>query len=103
MEKYKNPALSPEERARDLLTKMTLEEKLAQTNIKRGAEYYEESSKIFTCTVEEGDKLQTQKFADVVGKHGVGYIHDIYSVPEIKNQVQRYLVEETRLGIPGTE
>lgn len=101
METYKNPALSPEERARDLLSKMTLEEKLAQTNIMRGAEYYEESSKIFTCTVEEGDKLQKQKFADVVGKRGVGYIHDIYSVPEIKNQVQRYLVEETRLGIPA--
>ena len=91
MEIYKNPALSPEERARDLLSKMTLEEKLAQTNIMRGSEYYEESSKIFTCTVEEGDKLQKQKFADVVKKRGVGYIHDIYSVPEIKNQVQRYL------------
>lgn len=30
MEKYLNPALSPEERAEDLLSKMTLEEKMAQ-------------------------------------------------------------------------
>ena len=101
MDKYKNPAFSPEERARDLLSKMTLEEKLAQINILRGAEFYEESSKIFTCTVEEGDKLQLEKFSETVGKRGIGYIHDIYSVPEIKNQVQKYLVEETRLGIPA--
>ena len=101
MEKYKNPALTPDERAHDLLSKMTLEEKLAQINILRGAEFYEESSKIFTCTVEEGDKLQVKKFAETVGKRGIGYVHDTYSVPEIKNQIQKYLLEETRLGIPA--
>lgn len=31
MEKYENPAFSPEERADDLLGKLSLEEKMAQT------------------------------------------------------------------------
>ena len=36
MESYKNPALTPEERARDLLSRMTLQEKIGQINITRG-------------------------------------------------------------------
>ena len=35
MEKYKNPSLTPHERALDLLSKMTLEEKIAQLNNER--------------------------------------------------------------------
>lgn len=100
MEKYKNPSLTPEERALDLLSKMTLEEKIAQINIIRGAEYAYESMKQFTCTVEENDNINLDKVRETVGKRGIGYVHDIYSVPRIKNQLQKFLVEETRLGIP---
>jgi beta-glucosidase len=44
MEAYKNPALTPEERARDLLSRMTLEEKVAQINIIRGTEFHVNSN-----------------------------------------------------------
>lgn len=102
MEKYKNPVLSPEVRAKDLLAKMTLEEKIAQINILRGVEYYEEKEpRSSTCTVEIGETFKIDDFRATVAERGIGYVHDIYSIPAIKNQVQKYLVEETRLGIPA--
>ena len=101
MEAYKNPALSPEERAYDLLTKMTLEEKIAQINIIRGTNFHVDSDRTDCCTVEADDTFMEERFVEYVGNRGIGYIHDIYSVPAIKNRIQKYLMEETRLGIPA--
>lgn len=102
METYKDSTLSPEVRAADLLVRMTLEEKVAQIDIMRGVEYAYEASKMgyFNCTVEKDDSFDMEKLREAVGTRGIGYVHDIYSVPAIKNQVQKFLVEETRLGIP---
>lgn len=100
MKDYQNPALFPEMRARSLLAEMTLDEKLAQINIIRGVEYTVNSSKYFTCTAEDDDHFDFDKVRASIGKNGIGYIHDIYSFPRIKNEIQKYLVEETRLGIP---
>ncbi|MBQ7541630.1 MAG: glycoside hydrolase family 3 C-terminal domain-containing protein [Clostridia bacterium] len=101
MQNYKDPALSPAERAEDLLSRMTLREKIAQTDITRGVSYSLEGAKNpGNCCVEDGDTLDMDKFAALVGDRGVGYIHDIYSSPCYKNELQRYLVEKTRLGIP---
>lgn len=86
MDQYKNPALSPEIRAKDLLSKMTLEEKIAQINILRGVEYFEEKDpRSSTCTVEPGEVFKKEDFRATVADRGIGYIHDIYSLPEIKN------------------
>ena len=101
MEAYKNPALTPEERARDLLAKMTLEEKIAQINIIRGTNFHVDSDRTDCCTVEPDDTFMRDRFVEYVGTQGIGYIHDIYSEPFIKNRLQKYLVEETRLGIPA--
>ena len=101
MEAYKNPQLTPEERARDLLSRMTLEEKIAQINIIRGSEFHVDSAKTDSCTVEEDDVFMEDKFVAWMGSQGIGYIHDIYSIPAVKNRLQKYLVENTRLGIPA--
>lgn len=101
MIQYKDPTLPVEERVSDLLSRMTLREKIAQIDITRGVLYSAESSKVpGNCTVEDGDTLDMDKFASLVGDRGIGYIHDIYSSPCYKNQFQRYLIEQTRLGIP---
>ena len=50
--KYKNPALSPEERAEDLLSLMTLEEKVAQIDILRGVEYATVPSTLNHCCIQ---------------------------------------------------
>jgi len=102
MRSYQNPALSPEERARDLLSCMTLQEKIGQINITRGVEFHSDSlADGNTCSVEPDDVFMPEKFREYVGDFGIGYIHDIYSIPAVKNRMQRHLVEETRLGIPA--
>ncbi len=98
--KYKNPALSPEERAEDLLSIMTLEEKVAQIDILRGVEYATVPNPVNHCCVHETSDLDYEKFKSTVGDHGIGYIHDSYTVPAVFNKFQKYLVENTRLGIP---
>ena len=87
MEAYKNPQLSPDERARNLLSYMTLEEKIAQINIIRGSEFHIDSAKTDSCTVEEDDVFMQDKFTTWMGSQGIGYIHDIYSIPAIKNRL----------------
>ena len=67
MEAYKNPALTPEERARDLLAKMTLEEKIAQINIIRGTNFHVNSDKTDCCTVEPDDTLIEDKYLEYIG------------------------------------
>ena len=51
--KYKDPALSPEERAEDLLSRMTLREKIAQLDMKFGSNYCMEKEENDNCSVKE--------------------------------------------------
>ena len=65
MEQYKDSALSPEVRAKGLLAKMTLEEKIAQINILRGVEYFEEKEpRSSSCTVENGEIFKIGGFPE---------------------------------------
>ena len=50
---YKNPGFSPEERAEDLLSRMTLREKIAQLDMKFGSKYCTETEEVDGCSVKE--------------------------------------------------
>ncbi|MGN0299424.1 MAG: glycoside hydrolase family 3 N-terminal domain-containing protein [Lachnospiraceae bacterium] len=110
MECYKNPQYSPKERAEDLLSRMTLVEKVGQINQRLyGFQIYER----------KGEKVTlSQEFCDEV-KHfgGLGVLYGLYRAdpwsqkteengitPEfskqIYNQVQEYVLRHSRLGIP---
>ena len=56
---YKNPALTPEERAEDLLSLMTLEEKVAQMDIIRGVEFSEKPHPLYHCAVLPDSEIKT--------------------------------------------
>jgi len=95
MELYKDPNQPIEARVEDLLSRMTLEEKVAQLCGDLPASFIENG--------EFNKNLLREKFP-----HGLGRITQYSMVglssPEkiakISNEIQRYFVEETRLGIP---
>ena len=93
---YRDRSLSIEERARDLLDRMTLAEKLAQLGSLWAFEVYD-------GTGLDASKAR-QRMADGLGqvtRVAGGTNLPPRQVAELGNEIQRFLVEETRLGIPA--
>ena len=95
MEKYKNPALPIEERVEDLLSRMTLEEKVAQL-----------CGNLSPSFIVDGKVDREALRKNFPNGHGrftqfstVGIV-DPKFIAHVTNQVQKYFMEETRLGIP---
>lgn len=91
---YKNPKLAVSARVSNLLSRMTIEEKVAQLmGLWRGGldEFDHEFLK------------DPEKTKGIFGK-GANSIHPTFlgvkDTVEIRNKIQKYFVEETRLGIP---
>ncbi len=106
---YMNPELTPEERTEDLLSRMTLEEKIGQTLCPLGWPMYE---KISGTRTEVSDK-----FRDFIGKQHGGMLWATFRADpwtqktletglnptlaaETYNKLQKYAIEHSRLGIP---
>ena len=93
---YRDLSLSAEERARDLLARMTIDEKLAQL----GA--------LWSFEVFDGQGLDVEQARERLAQ-GIGQVTRVAGatnlppgqVADFGNQIQRFLVEETRLGIPA--
>lgn len=97
---FKNPKLSIDERVSDLLSQMTLEEKVAQMLCVWG-----EKQNIL-CDTEGILKFDNLRSAF---KNGIGQIARLsdtcggrspLEMADLANSLQKFLVEETRLGIP---
>ena len=93
-EGYKNASLPLEGRVADLLSRMTLDEKIKQTD--------QFSSWGFVKRPSEGREAEIDWEALRKNTEGmsVGSIQLRGCNPRIANELQRYAVEETRLGIP---
>lgn len=100
MERYKNKNLSSKERAEDLLLRMTDEEKAAQMDMTRGVEFATKVHSAHFCAIDPESDYHWDMVEEVIGKNGIGFVHDTYSAPRVLNMMQRYMVEKTRLGIP---
>ena len=105
---YKNASLSADVRAQDLLSRMTVEEKIGQLLCLQGWRMYEKT----------GDKVtQSQLLQEAVDKQHIGMLWATLRADpwtkktlrtglnprmsaEATNAIQRYAVEKTRLGIP---
>ena len=103
MDIYENPAASLEDRVQDLLDQMNIEEKTAQMATLYG------SGRVLK------DALPTPQWKQEIWKDGIGNIDEQhnglgsfrsqYSYPystsvKARHEVQRFFIEETRLGIP---
>ncbi|HZE70474.1 MAG TPA: glycoside hydrolase family 3 N-terminal domain-containing protein [Pyrinomonadaceae bacterium] len=103
MPDYKNPRLTVEQRVADLLSRMTLEEKVAQLVCLWGSR--PEVGPPGDFSTDRGD-FSPEKAA-VVMKYGIGQIarqrerKGPREGAAFANAVQKWLIENTRLGIPA--
>ena len=105
---YKDPSLSIDIRLSDLLSRMTLEEKVGQLLCPLGWEMYE---------IHGSEVHPSEKFKQLIKERNVGMLWAIYRAdpwtkktlanglnPELAakagNALQKYVMENTRLGIP---
>src|SRR5262245_6269385 len=100
---YRNPKLPVEERVSDLLSRMTLEEKVAQMEGAWENKNFHKSPE--TMFVDEKGRFLPERAA-VLMKDGLGQIsrpsenRGPREMAESTNTVQRWMKEHTRLGIP---
>jgi beta-glucosidase len=100
---YLDPKLPVDQRIADLLSRMTLEEKVAQMEgAWENRQFFSDPKALFVD--EKGDFLPAN--AAVLLKNGIGEIsrpsenRDPRQMADYTNTVQRWLKENTRLGIP---
>jgi len=95
--RYRDAGLPVDARVADLLARMTLDEKLAQLGSLWSFELFRSETEI------DGDLIRG-RLADGIGQVSrvAGATNlDAIGAAEAGNQIQRFLVEETRLGIPA--
>ncbi|MFC5530566.1 glycoside hydrolase family 3 N-terminal domain-containing protein [Cohnella yongneupensis] len=97
---YRNPRAPVEERVADLLSLMTLKEKVRQLDQYFGTSFVSSSHPHMDTVMGKDAKILWEKVLEIIGEDGVGCIHDLYGTTKVNNQLQRYAVEQTRLGIP---
>ena len=96
---YKNPKLPVEERVNDLLSRMTLEEKFWQLFMIPGDLSDEnENYKNGIFGFQVSTKAKSAKITEQILDYGNSGTPE--SVAEKINEIQKYFVENTRLGIP---
>jgi len=98
---YKQAGLPVEQRVRDLLNRMTVEEKARQLDMYRGV-----STSVQDDAQKAADAIKAHGFdaaeaAQVWGSLGVGSIHDLYGTPALNNDIQAWVIKNSRLGIPA--
>lgn len=92
---YQDPALDIEKRLDDLISRMTLEELILQTD--------QFNCEPFAVLTEDGwrtDHIDEEKMDAYFRGNSIGSIGGRNLSPQQVDQLQRYAVEKTRLGIP---
>lgn len=98
---YKDANLPVEDRIKDLLGKMTIREKVRQLDQYQGTIFVDKTHPHMMNTVMDySADIKWDTVKDVIADEGIGCIHDLYGLAYVNNELQRYAVENTRLGIP---
>lgn len=96
---YKQASAPLESRVEDLLSRMTLEEKVRQLDMYRGAQELM-SARLDGAHTTPDAVFQPMQAQKLLGSLGAGSIHDLYPTPEQSNAIQRWIISHNRLGIP---
>jgi beta-glucosidase len=92
--RFRNPRLSVQKRVNDLISRMTVTEKIKQLDMYRGRE-------LALMRGHDAIGYDGKKTAQALDSTGVGSVHDLYPLDaSVANNIQQYAVTHTRLGIP---
>lgn len=97
---YKHRDAPIEQRLDDLLTRMTLEEKVRQLDLYSGAAAIVDKHTDDTHAALDA-VFVPEKAQGLFGGLGVGGIHDLNPTPSQYNAIQRWVIEHNKLGIPA--
>jgi beta-glucosidase len=87
---YKDPSAPVEKRVKDLLKRMTLEEKASQLDMLDAGSILETST-----------EMSVEKMEKFMKENTYGSVHDLFPASAaLSNDIQRYVRENSRLGIP---
>ncbi|HEX2754310.1 MAG TPA: glycoside hydrolase family 3 N-terminal domain-containing protein [Candidatus Limnocylindrales bacterium] len=95
--RYRDPSLPIDTRVADLLVRMTLEEKLAQLGSIWSFELFSSETELDPARVRKRLATGIGQISRVAGATNLGAA----DAADAGNALQRFLVEETRLGIPA--
>jgi beta-glucosidase len=96
---YKQPSAPIGRRVDDLLSRMTLDEKVRQLDLYSGATALVDLHTDGTHAASQAHFLP-DKAQEMWGDLGVGAIHDLNPTPEQANAIQQWVLAHNRLGIP---
>ena len=97
---YKQSEVPVETRVDDLLSRMTLEEKVRQLDLYSGATALVDKHTDDTHAA-SGAVFLPDRAESLWGTLGVGGIHDLNPTPEQANTIQNWVIAHNRLGIPA--
>lgn len=97
---YKQKGAPIEQRINDLLSRMTLEEKVRQLDLYAGAKALVDKHSDNTHAAPDA-VFDPQKAEALFGNLGVGGIHDLNPTPVQSNAIQHWVIAHNRLGIPA--
>jgi beta-glucosidase len=97
---YRRVGASVDERVRDLLGRMTVEEKARQLDMYRGVSSSIGDDADAATRLLKTTGLRTEDAVRLWGRLGAGSIHDVYPDARLSNQIQSWVMENSRLGIP---
>ncbi len=99
---YRNPALSVDDRLRDLVSRMTVAEKARQLDMYDGCKSFLNAKALIKRGRSKPDAvLDLQQAAKSFGTLGAGAIHDLYPSAFVYNAAQAWVIQSNRLGIPA--